>query len=253
MISLSTGEFLGSCILYTGCGLLIHELTRRFPRTSFAFYLLLPFLLLPLWIHFDHDWFIWGKIYLVSIGASWCIFFRFSRIKSKKWPYYVCYLLLFANMIEPTSRLLLSGTILGALNGAACLLLAVLLPPPKAFSIDTEKYHDLLWDAPYLFIFSYFAWQFIFIYASFPYMLTQQIFILLPPLITTLYNRKLFMQCRVMTFAAFMIIGFSSPFFANQVYEVPRNETLAFTLSALFAIWTLIYFLIITFQKIKKT
>ena len=229
-------------LIFVLVGVMIHEVFRRYPKTSIGIFLVLPVLLTPLWVSrsLQGDWFFWVKIYSALSLSVAILGMKFTHARTRKWFFYMIYIASLLNILEATVKALTASlAVLNILIGLTGLLLIVTLPPTRFMEIRSQKYCDFYWDIPYTWIFAYTLWGWIFIYLILPVCFIAQTAILMAPLIVALVNRKLYAQARVSSLAFYLILGFTFPYLSDILKtQVSTNPLVATIASCVVFIWT---------------
>ena len=189
------------------------ELMRH--RVSLArgvFYLAV--LTFPIWIYNLDGWFRWIKTLLVLLPILFLNAIRYSYFTQsdkndylrKKWPIWILYLVVFANIVEASIKGISIGN---HFNGIAGLILAAtMLLPLKGWKIDKNNNQDLIVNFPLSWCLLYTTWNLCFVYGENPDYLASSICILLVPLFYCFYKRRtdLWLTARVYTLGIHLTI-----------------------------------------------
>lgn len=196
-------------------GLGVNEIFRRYPKICLVFCSIAPVLLLPFWRSGDPSigLLFWLKLWLLVVG-TWMILF--TRLTSgtirRRFAYLFLYGCLIANVAEALLWTVIDSiAIPNILIGLAGIFLIVTIPTARFIGVDSKGYHDLIWDIPYFWIFSYTLWAWTFGYLAVPNGLFNNAVVLLAPLIVGLVNRKIYIQARACILLFYFMFGFTFP------------------------------------------
>ena len=210
--------------------ILLNELFRRYKIPTFAFYIIIPFLVIPLIAYLGHTevsyWFKWVKLYSVVFAAIWFSFMRYTKLGFAKSARFVAAAFLAINIAEAVGQDFSMGFIANILNAIAGILSIITLTGWKDIQIDDSKEKDLVWPAmTTLWIIAYDIWNFVFVYLNFPGSAANQFLVLLSCTIPSLFIKKgTWLQARAFTLAAWFMYYFISPT-AVETHLVPLPRT----------------------------
>ncbi len=228
----------GYLLVMAGCTLLlygIHELFRRFVRSTTAFWVLV-LLSCPVWISNLGDWFLVIKTLMMVVAI---IIISFTRLRyalaNQNEPvartnilFWLIYLALILNISVALIPDIEIGNYANAFTG---LILCLLVPlPPKGWTIDTarSKFHDLLVDLPIVWCLLYVSWWLNLVYDIWPNILSRGICLMVVTLIPLIVYRRsdLWLSIRAYTLAVYMmtiaLFDYSIPFI-DSVFR--RDDT----------------------------
>ncbi|NPD86763.1 hypothetical protein HNS38_18515 [Lentimicrobium sp. L6] len=210
--------------------ILLNELFRRYKIPTFAFYIIIPFLVIPLIAYLGYTevsyWFKWVKLYSVVFAAIWFSFMRYTKLGFAKSARFVAAAFLAINIAEAVGQDFSMGFIANILNAIAGILSIITLTGWKDIQIDDSKEKDLVWPAmTTLWIIAYDIWNFVFVYLNFPGSAANQFLVLLSCTIPSLFIKKgTWLQARAFTLAAWFMYYFISPT-AVETHLVPLPRT----------------------------
>lgn len=210
--------------------ILLNELFRRYKIPTFAFYIIIPFLVIPLVAYLGYTevsyWFKWVKLYSVVFAAIWFSFMRYTKLGFAKSARFVAAAFLAINIAEAVGQDFSMGFIANILNAIAGILSIITLTGWKDIQIDDSKEKDLVWPAmTTLWIVAYDIWNFVFVYLNFPGSAANQFLVLLSCTIPSLFIKKgTWLQARAFTLAAWFMYYFISPT-AVETHLVPLPRT----------------------------
>ncbi|NPD47254.1 hypothetical protein HNS40_16900 [Lentimicrobium sp. S6] len=210
--------------------ILLNELFRRYKIPTFAFYIIIPFLVIPLIAYLGYTevsyWFKWVKLYSVVFAAIWFSFMRYTKLGFAKSARFVAAAFLAINIAEAVGQDFSMGFIANILNAIAGILSIITLTGWKDIHIDNSKEKDLVWPAmTTLWIIAYDIWNFVFVYLNFPGSAANQFLVLLSCTIPSLFIKKgTWLQARAFTLAAWFMYYFISPT-AVETHLVPLPRT----------------------------
>lgn len=235
-------------------GLLFYEALRRKPNLSWFFFFLLPIGLSPFWMQNpDGGFFFWSKTYLLLVGACLISWMRTHPNQTKKVHFLIVYGLYFLNIMIPIWKLFSLSTLLSCITGVSGLLLIALFPSINSLSLDSNKYRDFLWDAPYSWILQYNLWDWLLFAIALPDKAVIQISLLLAPFLVSLVDRKQWLQARVYTLSLYLIMGISLYNWINpEIASKQIDENTILILSICCLCWTSISFLKVYTSKVKN-
>jgi hypothetical protein len=211
-------EAIGQYILVMiGCTLLlflVHELFRRFVRTTSALFGILLFSF-PLWISSMGGWFLAVKtllmilsILIISLARlGYALINQNALLLQKKIPLWAIYTVLILNIAVALIPDVNAGNYYNAVAG---LLLCILVPtPPKGWRIDASRdgHHDLLVDLPLFWCLLYTSWWLNLVYDVWPGIFSRGICLMAVTLIPlVVYKRSdLWLSVRAYTLAFYMV------------------------------------------------
>lgn len=241
-------------LLVIGIGLLFYAILRKVPRLFWFFFVLLPLGLTSFWFQKGAiDLFFWVKVYLVLLFTSFMSWMRCYPKALRKVHYFFLYFLLLLNIILPTWIMFSLDTLAGSLNAISGLLLIATFPAMKSLQIDQERSHDLLWDAPYFWIFGYTLWNWLFIALAYPHSILTETGVISIPLLVSFFNRKVWLQVRAYTLAFFLIFGLTFYDWIKSAFNQPElNESVKLILCIASVFWMTLFFVYMHASKVKK-
>ena len=192
------------------------ETMRRLPpRWGLAFWLIVPLALLPHFLnisasHGGWSWFLWVKIYSITLTLSWIMFCRMSTGKIPKLAVQVSlFIAIGLNIFEAVALDALLGNYGNAIAG---ILLILTMRPLRQFSIDNNKYRDFLHDPGVPWIIAYTLWDLVFIYYSFKgTVIVHHLAVLAAPLIISVFTGwERYLQSRGFTLGLHAIVYVSA-------------------------------------------
>ena len=210
--------------------ILLNELFRKYKVPTFAFYIIIPFLVIPLIAYLGYTevsyWFKWVKLYSVVFAAIWFSFMRYTKLGFAKSARFVAAGFLAINIAEAVGQDFSMGFIANILNAIAGILSIITLTGWKDIQIDDSKEKDMVWPAmTTLWIVAYDIWNFVFVYLNFPGSAANQFLVLLSCTIPSLFIKKgTWLQARAFTLAAWFMYYFISPT-AVETHLVPLPRT----------------------------
>jgi len=210
--------------------ILLNELFRRYKWPTFAFYIIIPFLMIPLIAYLGYSevsyWFKWVKLYSVVFAAIWFSFMRYSNLGFMKFARFIAAAFLAINIAEAVGQDFSMGYVANILNAIAGILSIITLTGWKDIQIDNSKERDMVWPAmTTLWIIAYDLWNFVFVYLNFPGSAANQFLVLLSCTIPSLFIKKgTWLQARAFTLAAWFMYYFVSPT-AVETHLVPLPRT----------------------------
>lgn len=210
--------------------ILLNELFRKYKVPTFAFYIIIPFLVIPLIAYLGYTevsyWFKWVKLYSVVFAAIWFSFMRYTKLGFARSARFVAAAFLAINIAEAVGQDFSMGFIANILNAIAGILSIITLTGWKDIQIDDSKEKDLVWPAmTTLWIIAYDIWNFVFVYLNFPGSAANQFLVLLSCTIPSLFIKKgTWLQARAFTLAAWFMYYFISPT-AVETHLVPLPRT----------------------------
>jgi len=234
----------------------IQELIRRFQVIGWSSLLFIPPILIPWWrSHYGPvGWFEWAKISSVWLGVFWGMACRFSRIGQKKWALFLLYIILLVNITEALIKGLNYG-IPGYLLGISALLINITLPGLNSITINTKSpYRDLSWNISQLWIIGYTIWNIGFVYVYLPESVGIHTAVLGAAFIAGLINHKLWVQARVFTLGAHLVISaLFAPFLAKTM-GTPEivHPTIALFIGFVSLVWMTAYSVLKLYKYMEK-
>jgi hypothetical protein len=213
--------------------ILLNELFRKYKVPTFAFYIIIPFLVIPLIAYLGYTevtyWFKWVKLYSVVFAAIWFSFMRYTNLGFMKFARFIAAAFLAINIAEAVGQDFSMGFIGNVLNAIAGILSIVTLTGWKDIQIDNSKEKDMVWPAmTTLWIIAYDIWNFVFVYLNFPGSAANQFLVLLSCTIPSLFIKKgTWLQARAFTLAAWFMYYFVSPTAVEtHLVLLPRTDFL---------------------------
>lgn len=213
--------------------ILLNELFRKYKVPTFAFYIIIPFLVIPLIAYLGYTevsyWFKWVKLYSVVFAAIWFSFMRYTKLGFAKSARFVAAAFLAINIAEAVGQDFSMGFIANILNAIAGILSIITLTGWKDIQIDDSKEKDMVWPAmTTLWIIAYDIWNFVFVYLNFPGSAANQFLVLLSCTIPSLFIKKgTWLQARAFTLAAWFMYYFISPTAVEtHLVLLPRTDFL---------------------------
>jgi len=207
----------GYLVVMIGCTLLlyvIHELFRRFVRSTTAFWVLV-LLSCPIWISNLGDWFLVIKTLMMIVAIIIISITRLryalanqnepvARTNILLWLIYLALILNIAVALIPDIEV---GNCYNALTG---LMLCILVPlPPKGWRVDTARYkcHDLLVDLSFVWCLLYASWWLNLVYDIWPRIFSRGICLMVVTFIPLIIYRRseLWFSIRAYTLAFYML------------------------------------------------
>ncbi len=210
--------------------ILLNELFRKYKVPTFAFYIIIPFLVIPLIAYLGYTevsyWFKWVKLYSVVFAAIWFSFMRYTKLGFAKSARFVAAAFLAINIAEAVGQDFSMGFVANILNAIAGILSIITLTGWKDIQIDDSKEKDMVWPAmTTLWIVAYDIWNFVFVYLNFPGSAANQFLVLLSCTIPSLFIKQgTWLQARAFTLAAWFMYYFISPT-AVETHLVPLPRT----------------------------
>lgn len=210
--------------------ILLNELFRKYKVPTFAFYIIIPFLVIPLLAYFEYTevsyWFKWVKLYSVVFAAIWFSFMRYTKLGFARSARFVAAAFLAINIAEAVGQDFSMGFVANILNAIAGILSIITLTGWKDIQIDDSKERDMIWPGmTTLWIIAYDIWNFVFVYLNFPGSAANQFLVLLSCTIPSLFIKKgTWLQARAFTLAAWFMYYFVSPT-AVETHLVPLPRT----------------------------
>ena len=219
---------------FSGAIYVLYETVRRYKSAGWILFCILPIVLLPLIVANISSTpdaktilFLIAKFYSVIAAACLTQICGFTKFGKKKWLYKLIYFLVLLNIFEACLVDLTHGLIL---NGLAGLLLAATLPTfNQSRIIRSGKTIDFSWNIPKLWIVGYTIWNLLFVYTSFPTMISMHVIILGIALLVGLWRNELWLQARGFTLGVYLCIKYISPQLFSQtlIYNLPSNDLYA--------------------------
>ena len=213
--------------------ILLNEIFRRYKVPTFAFYILIPFVFIPLLAYLGYTevtyWFKWVKLYSVVFAALWFSFMRYTKLGNMQFARFVAAAFLAVNIAEAVGQDFSMGYTANILNAIAGILSIITLTGWKNIHIENTKERDMVWPAmTILWIIAYDIWNFVFVYLNFPGSAANQFLVLLACTIPSLFIKKgTWLQARAFTLAAWFMYYFLSPAAVEtHLVPLPRNEFL---------------------------
>lgn len=201
-----------NCLLLFIILLFSQEIFRRFRWFALAFFVLLPFFIVPYWRIIGVDiWFTWVKMFLVDIGLIWFSVFRLTNFSEKKIAKIGVYLILVANILEAVFLDILGNGIAHNLNAIAGIFLLLTLNKIDSITTTKDKYLDVSWRGmTMMWIFGYTIWNLTFVYLNFPQLFFENIAVLAVSLFIAFVNRGRWLQTRALTLGVYLILLYPS-------------------------------------------
>lgn len=216
-----------------GLLILLNEIFRRYKVPTFAFYIIIPFIIIPLLAYLGYTevsyWFKWVKLYSVVFAAIWFSFMRYTKLGSMQFALFIAAAFLAVNIAEAIGQDFSMGYTPNILNAIAGILSIITLTGWKNIHIEDTKERDMVWPAmTVLWIVAYDIWNFVFVYLNFPGSAANQFLVLLACTIHSLFMKKgTWLQARAFTLAAWFMYYFLSPAAVEtHLVPLPRNEFL---------------------------
>lgn len=213
--------------------ILLNEIFRRYKVPTFAFYTIIPFIVIPLVAYLGYTevtyWFKWVKLYSVVFAAIWFSFMRYTKLGFMRFARFIAAAFLAINIAEAIGQDFSMGFFANVLNAIAGILSIITLRGWKDIHIDDSKEKDMVWPAmTTLWIIAYDIWNFVFVYLNFPGSAANQFVVLLACTIPSLMIKKgTWLQARSFTLAAWFMYYFVSPTAVEtHLLPLPRNEFL---------------------------
>lgn len=221
--------------------LFIHEIVRRSKYVAFAFSFILPICLTIYWSQFNHDFFVWVKMYSVIFAMEWLFLCRFTVLSGKHWALNFINIILIINIAEATMVDLFNYHWLNAIAGFL-LIFSILLIGTKSIRIADSKNKDLMWDTPITWVIGYTLWNITFIYNNYVTDLWIHTVVLGAPLLIAFYRTAFWAQARAIVLYVFLVNSFTFrstivPLEASLLY----NQSISSTLSLISMLWVLIF------------
>ena len=186
-----------------------YELFRRFKGLSIIGFILIPIILTPFWISNFYSTFLWFKMYSILLFLVLFLVLRYTYFSKNPLFLRLIYFMLVLNIAE---AIIADFVYSNFFNGIAGILLILTLPTSiKKITVDTKNKKDLLYDIPFLWIFSYTLWNLVFIINIFPTAIFTNIVILGTAFIVGYFNRKTWLQARAYTLGIYLILLFTVP------------------------------------------
>jgi len=211
--------------------IMLNELFRRFRVPTLLFYILIPFVLIPvLNCSSSHDpiyWFKWVKLYSVVFAAIWFTFMRYTRLGEKNYAKFIAMGFLAVNIAEAVTQDFSMHYLANNLNAVAGILSIITLTQWKGIHTENTKLRDMVWPAMgVLWIVAYDVWNIVFVYLNFPGSTGNQLVVLLACTIPALFIKKgTWLQARAFTLAAWFMYFFVFPeFIESKMILIPRPE-----------------------------
>lgn len=232
--------------------LILNHILRKNKIIAFAIFAFLPIILTPLWISiFSGGVFVWLKIYSLIIGALWILLLRFTKLRKKRWAFWVMWGLLIINILEATITDSLTIHLANYLNVLAGLLLILTLDPLTKICIKKKEFNDLLWPSlSFKWIIGYSIWNITFVYLNFPETTFRHVVLLAIPLIIAYYFKGAWIQTRAFTLAIYFMFAFSFPSFLSG-FNTPNIS--GDIIGLILAISSISYMLIFTILELNST
>ncbi len=225
--------------------LITQEIFHRYPRFTFALFLMIPAILFACWLLLVNypDWFPWVKVASIALGIFVLSVFRSTRLGNSRLCQLTIYLFLVINILEAVIRDFLAGGVGNYFNAIAGLLLLLTLNQIRTIYIDKKKgYNDLHWGSmTLLWIIGYTIWNWVFVYLNYGLQSSvQHIAVLGSALLIGFINTEKWLQARVFTLGTYFIIIHSAPHLNYQLFssDIDKNfGLLVATVSITFMVW----------------
>jgi len=213
----------------------LNELCRRWKPAPYVLYFVLPFALIPLFLHSGFDSaFRWVKLYSAIVG---CIFFtlvRFHGLARFGWARITVAVILAVNIFEACTQDFSNHQLPNTLNAIAGLLNIVTISRWAGIKRDEEPPHDMLWPGmTTAWILAYDIWNITFVYLNFPNTALFTLIILTAPTLAALFIKKgTWMQGRAYVLGIYMLYIFSLKAFVDNTLNIsitlplPRSDAI---------------------------
>jgi len=227
-----------------------NELARRFKPVPYIWYFVLPFALIPWFMHSGFDSvFRWTKLYSAIVGCIFFTLFRFNGLHKYAWAKVTVAAILAVNILEACTQDFSAGHLPNYLNCVAGLLNIVTISRWMGIRRDEQAPHDMLWPGMTVaWIIAYDIWNITFVYLNFPNTALFTFVILLAPTLAAMFVKKgTWMQARAYALGIYMVYIFSFKAIADNYFNVqftlplPRNEVIIMGMALLSIGCNLVY------------
>jgi len=227
-----------------------NELARRYKPVPYIWFFVLPFALIPLFLHSGFDSvFRWTKLYSAVVGCVFFTLFRFQGLHKYKWAKVAVAVILAVNILEACLQDYSAGHMANYLNAAAGILNILTISRWLGLKRDPNAPNDMLWPGMTVaWIIAYDIWNITFVYLNFPNTVLFTICILIAPTLAALFVKKgTWMQARAYALGIYMIYIFSFKSIADNYFNLqftlplPRNEAIVMGLALLSIGWNVVY------------
>lgn len=219
-------------------GLIItQELFHRYPRFTFALFVVAPVILFSCWLLLveSGDTFAWVKVLSIASGIILLSLFRTTKLGGvPRLVQWVTYAFLVVNIFEAVTKDVASGTSANYLNALAGLLLIATLEKLYTIHIDhKEGYRDLYWSGMTLaWIIGYTAWNWVFVYLNYGLQSSMMhVAVLGAALVVGFVHHERWLQARVLTLGTFFIIFHSFPHLGANLVAGGHNQQVGMIVS----------------------
>lgn len=236
--------------------LAVNEISRYSKYFSYAFYFIIPIVMIPLWLDAPFDgWFRWVKLYSAVAGCVLFTVFRFNGIDKYKWAKFAVMMILGINIAEAVMQDWSQPDMANKLNAVAGFLNMITMSRWMTIKKDDQKPHDMLWAGMTTFwILAYDIWNGVFVYLNFPNTIALTLALLTAPTLAAMFIKKgTWLQARAFTLATYFIYLFTFKKFADDnidlsfVIPLPRTENIAIGL-AIFSLLVNVVYTILHFR-----
>lgn len=237
----------------------LNELFRHYKWPTLAFYIIIPFVLIPALNIFGFTdvsyWFKWVKLYSVVLACIWFTYMRYTNLGTKTYALFIAAAFLAVNIAEAVIQDFSMGYTPNILNAIAGILSIITLTGWRKIYIEKSKKSDMLWPGmTILWIVAYDIWNFVFVYLNFPGSAANQFLVLLACTIPALFIKKgSWLQARAFTLAAWFMYYFISPTAVEtHLVPLPRNEELMMAAGVISILANLILAFVVFGKKLRK-
>lgn len=219
-------SYVVSMAVYVLLLFLFLEYTRE-KQGFYKWFFILALLSFPLWFINLHSWFRWAKSISVLIPMCFVSFVRIANdgkhndvmaTLRKKWPLWILYFVLMANIVEASLQDIELGNYF---NGISGFILCVTIPlPTRHWRIGKNDgkntFAELIADLPLAWCLLYVTWNAAFVYGENTAFFASSVCILIAPEIWMLYRKRtdLWLQARCYTLGFHILIRSSYDIFA---------------------------------------
>lgn len=217
-----------------------NEVCRRYKFAPYVVYFILPFALIPVFLHSGFDSvFRWTKLYSAIAGCIFFTLFRFNGLNRFRWAKITVAAILAINIFEACTQDFTAGQLPNLLNATAGILNIITISRWMGIRRDDTPPHDMLWPGMTVgWILAYDIWNITFVYLNFPNTVLFTFMILVAPTLAALFVKKgTWMQARAYALGIYMLYIFSVKALADNYFNLaftlplPRNDAIVLGLA----------------------
>lgn len=213
------------------------ELFRRYRKIAWFMVVVLPVILTPFWLNYQHTTFIWFKLYSMIAISIAILAYAVPAVEKIERYHIIVLAFICLNIVEAVVQNAHTGVTLNSwphlANALAGALIIFALPYRDFLKVGRgNKRTVVLCDFPSGIIISYTVWNWLFIYLEWPDFIGIETMLLAVPLASMFINKGLWVETRIYSLALYLMFHFTWPDIVDKlnlifVPSLPLGKALA--------------------------